>query len=296
MALYPSHGFDTLPDPFPVRTGRQPRPAPPPKAPSLDDALRKLRALPPLSMVAAQLLQQISKENVGFKSVSELIRSDAPLTADLLRIANSALFGSRFPVTGVLHALAMLGMDRVRSMVTTAALKHFVGPGAGTPAMQRCWRHNLACALLSDEAAHNAHLDRDFAYTAGLLHDIGRLAMMGVWPKQYSELLDSATVDGAGLLPLERREFGLPHTLAGFALLQHWKLPLIFADICDRHHDPPPEGSRDVLAIVSFSCQLADQLGFSAIEQDPPPTTGRASEAYVRIGARINELECCLGF
>jgi putative nucleotidyltransferase with HDIG domain len=282
--------------------------APPdPKPPTIDDALRTLRSLPPLSLVATYLLQQVSQENIAFKKVADVIRTDAPLSADTLRIANSALIGPRFPVTGVLHALAMLGLNRVRSLVTTAALKNLVGPADATPALRRCWRHNLACAFLAEEAAAKCDLDRDYAYTAGLLHDIGRLVMMSAWRARYSEFLDAATPDAAALLPLERQDFGIPHTRAGFALLRDWKLPPIFAEVADRHHDPSVPGAQDVLAVVQFSCSFADTLGFSAIdqptaEQEPNPPLalrplipGTLDEIYARIGERINALECCLG-
>ena len=282
--------------------------APPgPKPPTIDEALRTLRSLPPLSLVATYLLQQVAQEDIAFKKVADVIRTDAPLSADMLRIANSALIGSRFPVTGVLHALAMLGLNRVRSLVTTAALKNLVGRADATPALRRCWRHNLACAFLAEEAAAKCDLDRDYAYTAGLLHDIGRLVMMSAWRARYSEFLDAAKPDAAALLPLERQDFGIPHTRAGFALLRDWKLPPIFAEVADRHHDPSVPGAQDVLGVVQFSCSFADTLGFSAVEQptaeqepDPPLQLrplipGTLDEIYARIGERINALECCLG-
>jgi putative nucleotidyltransferase with HDIG domain len=295
----------------PVRgTGRKPRSALDPsdrKPPTLDDALRTLRDLRPLSVVATYLLQQVSTESVAFRKIADVLRTDAKLSADVLRITNSALFGPRFPVTGVLHALAMLGLDRIRSLVTTAALKHLIGPAQGAPALVRCWRHNLACAFVAEEAVRNTGLDRDFAYTAGLLHDIGRLSMISAWRKPYAALLDTAQLDSLGLLPIERQEFGIPHTRAGFALLQDWKLPAVFAEIADRHHDPPAEGAVDVLAVVQFSCAFADTLGFEVVdrpmaaqEPDPPPPlrqliSGTLSDVHDRVARRINTLESCLG-
>jgi putative nucleotidyltransferase with HDIG domain len=258
-------------------------------------------------MVATYLLQQVSTENAAFRKIADVIRTDAKLSADMLRITNSALFGPRFPVTGVLHALAMLGLERIRSLIATAALKILIGPVEDTPALMRCWRHNLACACLAEEAARIAGLDRDFAYTAGLLHDIGRLSMISAWRKRYAELLDTAEPDPLGLLAVERQEFGIPHTRAGFALLQDWKLPVIFAEIADRHHDAPAEGAVDALSLVQFSCGFADTLGFgvvarpmASVEPDPAPALrklipGSLCEVHGRVAERINALECCLG-
>jgi putative nucleotidyltransferase with HDIG domain len=259
--------------------------------------------------VAAHLLKLVAQEGIPFRTLADTLRSDAPLSAATLRIANSALFGPRLPVTGVLHAIAMLGLDRVRSMVTTAALKTFAGSGRGTPAVLRCWRHNLACALICEEIARKARLERDFAYTAGLLHDIGRLAMMRAWLPRYAALLDSANPDPRALLDLEFREFGIRHTRAGFVLIQEWKLPAVFAEIANHHHDPQAQEQTDVAALVGFACSLATSLGFDVTP--PPAVGGAASECTqhsvfteivagtlddlgMRLAERVNELECCL--
>jgi len=251
------------------------------------------------------LLEHVSQDNVAFREVADVIRTDAPLSADLLRLANSALSGRRFPVTGVLHALAMLGLDRIRSLITTVALRNLIGPPGGTPALERCWRHNLACAFVAEEVARKTDLDHDFGYTAGLLHDIGRLSMMSAWRTRYAALLDSAKTED--LLSLERKEFGIPHTRAGFALAQNWRLPAVFGEIADRHHDPAAEGASDVLAVVQFSCTFADTLGFGVSgqpaageERDPPSplrrlVAGSLEEATMRVAERINAFEGCLG-
>jgi putative nucleotidyltransferase with HDIG domain len=265
--------------------------------------------LPPFSAVAVHLLKLVAQEGIPFRTLADTLRSDAPLSAATLRIANSALFGPRLPVTGVLHAIAMLGLDRVRSMITTAALKNFSYTGRGTAAVVRCWRHNLACALICEEIARKARLERDFAYTAGLLHDIGRLAMMRAWMPRYSALLDSATPDASVLLDLEFREFAIRHTRAGSMLLKEWKLPEVFAEIASHHHDPLAQDRTDVAALVGFGCSLASAVGFGVT---PPPAAGQAGaecaqhpvfieivsgtldDLGIRLAERVNELECCL--
>lgn len=308
MALISTKGLQSW---LPGRTfGRTTERTLPPVAvagpPSFGEALQTLRALPPLSAVAGYLLQQVSQEGVSFRKVSDVIRTDAPISADMLRMANSALFGARFPVTGVLHALAMMGLDRVRSLITTVALKNLVGTAPGTPALLRCWRHNLASAFLAEELARKCGVDPDFAYTAGLLHDIGRLTMMSAWRQKYSMLLDSTEGDPALLVGLESREFAVSHTLAGMILLQDWKLPAVFCEIANKHHEKPAEGPPDVMAVVHFSCRFADVLGFSVLRQkcqevepDPPSPLrplipGTLCEIYLRLAERINGLECVL--
>ena len=265
--------------------------------------------MPQFSAVAVHLLKLVAQDGIRFRALADTLRADAPLTAATLRIANSALFGPRLPVTGVLHAIAMLGVDRVRSLVTTAAVKGFTGAGRGTPAVVRSWRHSLACALICEEIAGKTNMERDSAYTAGILHDIGRLAMLRAWLPRYAALLDSATQDPGALLDLEFREFGICHTRAGSMLIGEWKLPDVFAKIAKHHHDPQVPDQTDVAALAAFACSLANSVGFGVT---PPPAAGTAvseclrhsvfteilagtsGDLGMRLAERVNELECCL--
>ncbi|MGA2267919.1 MAG: HDOD domain-containing protein [Bryobacteraceae bacterium] len=278
-----------------------------PKPPTADEALRVLRALPPFSAVARHVLQLVSREDIAFRKLAESIKADAALGADMLRVANSAFFGSRYPVTGVLHAIAMLGLDRIRSLVTTVALKNYTNPACGRAALARCWRHNLGCALISEQIARRTGVDTDFAYTAGLLHDIGRLAMIAAWPERYTALLDSAMCEPLHVLELERQELGIDHARAGHFLINDWKLPSELAAIAERHHAPLVEGLGDGAIVVHLSCPLADRLGFPAAgqlaaedpgpEADLPPrfreSIGDLDDLRLWVAERINAFECC---
>jgi HD-like signal output (HDOD) protein len=150
--------------------------------------LQSLLRVRPLSPVAARLLT-LTEEQANLRAISALIDTDPALSALVLRMVNSPLFGMQHQVTGVLHALALLGLERLRVVVTTAALRMFVTPALASPALMSCWRHSVACALAAQELAVSSGYDGDRAYTAGLLHDIGRFAMLSCWPKEYTDLL-----------------------------------------------------------------------------------------------------------
>ncbi len=272
------------------------------------EALKTLRSLPPFSAVAIHLFKLVSQEDVAFRKLSDIIRADARISKDMLQVANSPLFGTRSPVTGVLHAVAMLGLERVRSLVTTVALKDFLGPARRLPAVLRCWRHNLACALLCEEITRELKADKDLAYSAGLLHDIGRLAMLRAWLQKYTAMLDASPPDAKLVLEREHEEFGIRHTRAGLILLNEWKLPAVFSEVASRHHSAPVEGQADITALVQFCCSLANRIGFSAegqpaADQSQDPQAQSPFYALIgdnlleirhRVEERINELECCL--
>jgi len=249
-----------------------------PQPPSHQKALAALQALPPLSNVAIRI-QLLAKEDLAVSDAAEMIMADAALSADVLFLANSPLFGLRQTATGIVHAVALIGLHRVMKLVVTAALRAFGSPARGTPALNRCWRHNLACGLICDDLAHRVDLDSDVAYTAGLLHDIGRCGMLCAWTKRYGELLDAATADPLMLLTSEREELGISHTDAGAVLLRNWALPETLVESARLHHDRPAPDVTDYIGIVHCGCAMADKLGFvvtgkgatNQMEDAPPP-------------------------
>lgn len=240
-----------------------------PPAPAREEALAALRGLPPLSAVAIQL-QLLAKDDLGLDDVAEIIKADAALSADVLFLANSPLFGMRKTVTGIMHAVALMGLNRVMRLVITAALRSFGGSARGTPAMNRCWRHNLACGLICEELARTVDQDPDVAYTAGLLHDIGRSGMLCLWTQRYGPLLDAAPFDPVALLAAERQEFGIAHTEAGAFLLRIWRLPEVLIEAAQLHHDSPQPGVMDYMGTVHCACALADRLGFVVTGRPAP--------------------------
>src|SRR5512142_829425 len=115
--------------------------------------IRGLSDLPPFPGVAVRLMRLASTEGISLRNIAEMVRAEAAVSADVLRLANSSMFGGRTEVVSILHALAMLGLDRVKAMVTTAALRRYVASVWGYKSFVRCWRHNLACALVAQELA-----------------------------------------------------------------------------------------------------------------------------------------------
>ncbi|HUA63329.1 MAG TPA: HDOD domain-containing protein [Verrucomicrobiae bacterium] len=226
-----------------------------------EQAIAALLRLPPLSAVAVQV-QLLAGETLELAEVAEMITADAALSADVLRLVNSSLFGMRRPATGILHAVALLGLNRVMTLVVTAALRSYASPAHGTAALKRCWRHNLGCGLICEKLANTVDLDPDVAYTAGLLHDIGRCGMLGVWTAHYGNLLDTAAPDPQALLASEEEELGITHTAAGAFLLETWHLPETLIEVARRHHDPPAPDVTDYIGLAHCACALADQFGF----------------------------------
>ena len=134
-----------------------------------------------------------------------------------------------------------------------------------TPALRACWRHSVACAMLAERTARWNSVDRDFAYTAGILHDIGRVGLATISAQGYEGLVEKASSDAAwDVLQNEREAFGIDHCHAGQVMLKAWKLPEGFVETTCRHHEPLTR-EENAVEVIRLCCRLADGLGFAAM-------------------------------
>jgi HD-like signal output (HDOD) protein len=221
--------------------------------------------LPPFPQVALRVLQLANNENVQLHQLSELISSDPAFASEVLTIANSLLYAPRFPTSSVLQAIAVMGANNLQGLCLTVGVRGYMGKALNQPAMRAIWRHNLACALIADQLASVGFMDRDVAYTSGVIHDIGRLALAVIRPKEYSLPLGAHSGTPASILKIERDLFGWDHCEAGRQLITDWKLPPDFEAIVGDHHAPRQKDDPwDMPNLINVSCRMADTAGFAA--------------------------------
>jgi putative nucleotidyltransferase with HDIG domain len=173
-----------------------------------------------------------------------------------------------------------------------------------------CWRHNLACAIVAEDLAVAAMAPADTAYTAGLVHDIGRLALLASDPARLAAILESSEAEPRMLCQLERHAFGLDHCDVGAALIEHWRFPKVFQEIAESHHHPLNGARLDLKELIKVACRTADALGFQVaggapafdiegmLGSLPLPVRSRlaagALEMSAEIATRINSFELCV--
>lgn len=239
-----------------------------------------LQDLPALPTISTRLLAMIGRADVDLKSVSSLIASDGALTGEVLRIANSSLFGLRNEVRTILQAIAYLGIERTKSLAWTVAIKNYLGNALQIPSLQRTWRHSLAVALLAEELANWTQADGSEAYTSGILHDLGALGLIAMSPPRYRQLLEEAAGSPDSLLDLERKYFGLDHCEAGGFLAAAWKLPPFMGEVMRLHHSPLTQPAFTPLGLIHFASRGADLLGFSVINRPVDVPSPNAIEEF----------------
>jgi HD-like signal output (HDOD) protein len=231
--------------------------------------LARIPAFPPIVL---RLLDLLARDVVAIRELVALISSDPALSAQILQVANSPLFGFRAQIDSLQSALVVLGLRRVRGLCMTVATANYMKAVLQVEELSRCWRHMLACAMLTEELARSCAAFEDRAYTAGLLHDVGRLGLLLAHPAEYAEMLRNADRNALELLDCERQSLGMDHCEAGRLLADTWNLPDDFKMVAARHHDRQENCEVDLLTLVHLGCRLADSLGFWVIKPLQPVT------------------------
>jgi putative nucleotidyltransferase with HDIG domain len=228
---------------------------------ALPEVRQGLELLPPLPAVVTELLREIQSSHSTAASVAQIAASDPSLAASLLRAVNGAAFGLSRKVTSVAEAVSYLGFGVVRSLVVQLRLEQVMplrSPAAALAA-EDLWIHSLAVSYMADALAQRvSDVDRGFVATLGLLHDIGRLAIIAQFPDR------SIPAAGETRLDRERAAFGADHAVIGAMLALRWKLPADLTQAIRWHHAPDkafepndPIGVRKAIHLVHVADQLA---------------------------------------
>ncbi|MGA2738171.1 MAG: HDOD domain-containing protein [Bryobacteraceae bacterium] len=227
-----------------------------------------LRLLPPFPAIAQRVLALVNREDVAVKELGDLVKMDPSFSAELLRFANSALFGVRHEVKSVAQAIVLMGLDRIKTMATMVAVNRMIRSSVRVAALRKVWVHSLVTALIAEEAARVTGLSADTAYTAGLLHNLGTLGLMSAYPEEYSRMLEVTQEFGFDLLQTERDLFDIDHCLAGCYLAQDWDFPDELAAAIAVHHEDPVRQEISLDNVVKVSWRLSDALGYVAFPPD----------------------------
>ncbi|WP_296447251.1 HDOD domain-containing protein [Rhodoferax sp. UBA5149] len=238
-----------------------------------DEILQHIHNLPSLPTVVMELLASIGQDDVNIDALAQKIAQDQALTARTLRLANSSFYGMANQVTTIQEAILILGFRTVRSLATTAAL---IGAFAGSPHssfnVTPFWRHAIAAAVCARELAVHVHLNPEHAYTAGLLHDIGRLVLVTQFQPHYEATMAHRAQLDCSLLDAEHAVLGVDHVLAGQLLTRHWKFPEAMQQAVASHHALTIHGLPSLSVVVMAADAIAHALDLSMDHDDLVPS------------------------
>jgi putative nucleotidyltransferase with HDIG domain len=250
------------------------------------ELIQNLGELPPLPQVAAQVLRLVADPDSTTDDLQKVISTDQALTVQILKIANSAMFGMMREVRTVTQAIMTLGFSTIKSVVIAASAKNLYSRGSVGLQERLLWEHALTTALAGRGFSRLLRFPRsEEAFVGGLLHDIGKSVLGIKFPDRYSVLVRQVYNEQADLLALELDTFGFDHCMVGEALLHSWNLAESLETAVRWHHDPAsaPDGQRELTAIVALGNQLALTEGKGIGRSTSLDAAGEAAKGVLRL-------------
>jgi putative nucleotidyltransferase with HDIG domain len=252
----------------------------------------RLSSFPSMPGVAAKLLALINDPDLNVTQIEQILRQDPGLTANLLRLTNSAYFGIPSKVGSVRQAVLLLGLKRLIQMVIASCVSALMNrpvPGYGLSPGE-LWRHSLAVTVAAEGLVKELNIDAaEEIFTAALLHDVGKL-VLGDFVRDDYKKIEDILARGVSFEQAENMVLGINHAELGAEILRKWSLPAELVNAVRWHHDPGSAEQVDaMLDIVHVANVLCLMIGVGAgrdgLQYQP-------SEAAVeRLGLEARHLE-----
>ncbi len=208
---------------------------------ALSSIIERVETLPALPATVLRLMNVVSDPESSIPQIVDVIRYDPSLTAEVLRLCNSAYLGLARSVESLDDAVSLLGTVKVFQLVMNAHARGMLGKpqeGYGLPA-EALWNHSMAVAAGAQLMARRMGLaQEDMLFTAGLLHDIGKIILNEFVGRDYAEIVRRVNDDGASFSEAELQVLGFTHAEVGARLAETWGLPEHIALCIQYHHEP----------------------------------------------------------
>jgi putative nucleotidyltransferase with HDIG domain len=222
--------------------------------------------LPSVPALASSIMRLVEDPNTSSADLREVIDRDPAVAARILKVANSSLYGFSRSIETLSHAITLLGFRSVRNLVMAASLRQTFKHFGLTEKL--IWEHSTLAGALAMRLAGLPSIshDREEAFTAGLLHDLGKIAFNNSSREAYTKVVGQVYNEGIPFVEAERLEFGFDHAELGACVATKWRLPerLVFA--IRYHHDPAAmeklaEPERRLTALTSVTTACCTRLG-----------------------------------
>ena len=222
--------------------------------------LKSLKTLPPFPLVAQRALLLLNQTEVSIQELVDIVKFDPAITANVLRISNSAFFGLRREIHSLHQALLLLGtQELLKIIIASGATRLFCRstPGYFSDRLG-LWRHSVSVALMANLLARELdHPKRATSFTAGLLHDIGKVVLSLYVDQKFSEIMEVVDGRGVSFQAAEKEVLGIDHAQLGGEMARLWDFPDRLRLVINLHHLDKPEAFADDMVLLVY---LADLL------------------------------------
>ena len=234
---------------------------------SVKTVVSRLRSLPSLPALYEEVMAQLRSEEPSFAQIARIISKDVGMATKILQLANSAFMGTSGRVSSLLQSLTLIGLDNVRTLVLSVnVFAQFDGNSRVAASLPCLWDHSTAVSKLAQQIAAAENCPKallEECFTAGLLHDLGKLVLMAEFPKECLEVYTAKSDMRANV---ERERIGCTHAEVGAYLMSIWGLPFPLVHAVAYHHHPAETAETKFSTLTAV--HAADAI---ASEGDPSP-------------------------
>jgi putative nucleotidyltransferase with HDIG domain len=253
---------------------------------------KAIQIIKPIPQVALKVIRMIHRDDYSMKEVGSEIRQDQVISGRVLNLCNSTILGLRTVVDSIDRALILVGEKRLLKLVVTASVKSLFPQSSQGYSLCKggIFQHSIGTALIAQElAVFTKKAEPDIAYTAGLLHDIGKIPLDQVMAGNAPFFYRYTQEQGGDLCKAEKLKFGIDHTEAGMRLGKAWTLPNNLINVIANHHNPETMAEDEELVTIVY---IADLLmsKFQAHHEIEQIDTEKLSERLNRLDLNSDHL------
>jgi putative nucleotidyltransferase with HDIG domain len=229
---------------------------------TLEQLVGKGQELPSLPQIYLRVAEQLEDETSTVQQIGDTVQDDPAIATRILKMVNSAYYGLPNQVASVTQSVSLLGRERLKHILLGSVLRGVFSSGQDNPAfsMQVFWQHSIKTAIIARELARQVREieEPESMFTAGLLHDIGKLLLFNKYPERMLAAEECTIQKRVDVLSAELSQVGFTHTAVGEALMQHWGLPQLLINCATRHHEIAHDGpDRHATHLIYLANQLS---------------------------------------
>jgi len=258
---------------------------------NLSRIMRQVKSFPGMPTTAAKLLPLLRESDSSIGRIEDLIKYDPGLTANLLKLTNSAYFGLPSRISSVRQAILLLGRKRLLQLVTTMCMSGLMKksvPGYDLP-QGGLWRHSVAAAVAADRLVQILNIPQaDEVFTAALLHDIGKM-VLGDYVQEELKSIREMVAKGISFEVAEYVVLGTNHADVGARILKSWSMPEELVQAVAWHHDPDQcENHCRLSDLVHVANIAVCGIGYGKSASDP--SAEASSKVIGRLGLAPSDM------
>ena len=258
-------------------------------AEQLQHRVAGLNNLPTLPSVVRNLSRLVEDQKSSAADIGELIAKDQVLSAKILRLVNSPVYGFPGRISSITHALVLLGFNVVKGLVLGTTVFDSFGDKA-----KKLWEHSLGCAIMSRRIAKEVNIqDIEEVMIAGLLHDLGKAVISFVSPPDFAKILEIADDRHCHIALVEREVLGVDHTHVAAWVCEQWHLPERLSEAISLHHRPDAAKKGNHIAnVVHLADILSRGMGYGFPgDMSMPPLS---HSAFQTLGLSYEQIDSIL--